>query len=53
VPDSDSIDIYNASNIDEILDFLSKPITCCRYCMPNDDELIDWKVSKKEIEEWS
>ena len=53
VPDSDSIDIYNAANIDEILDFLSKPITCCRYCMPNDDELIDWKVSKKEIEEWS
>ena len=53
ISENDSIDIYSTDSIDEILSFLSKPIPCCRYCMPNDDELIDWRVSEKDIEEWS
>lgn len=53
IPESDSISIYDVNNIEEIFEFISKPVSCCRYCMPESDELIDWRVSKKEIEEWS
>jgi len=50
--DSNSIDIYKASSIDEIVDFLNKPIPCCRYCLPNQEETIQWGISKKELGEW-
>lgn len=47
-----SIDIYKAKSIDEIVDFLNRPIPCCRYCLPNQEEKIQWGVSKREISEW-
>lgn len=53
IPESDSIDIYKVDSLDEILDFLSKPISTCRYCLPDEEEVIEWKVSKKQIYEWS
>lgn len=53
IPESDSINIYEAKDISEILEFLSKPISACRYCLPDKDEIIEWKVSNKQIEEWS
>ena len=53
IPESDSISIYECDDINEILRFLSKSVSCCRYCLPDKDELIDWEVSKKDIEEWS
>lgn len=53
IPESDSISIYQAKDISEILEFLSKPISACRYCLPDKDEIIEWKVSNKQIEEWS
>lgn len=53
VPQSDSISIYEHDDINDILRFLAKPISCCRYCLPDKDELINWEVSKKNIEEWS
>jgi hypothetical protein len=50
---ADFIDIYKAKNIDEIFNFLCKPIPFCRYCKLLDWEIgIAWGVSKKEIYEW-
>lgn len=50
--EQNSIDIYKAKNIDEIIEFLNKPIPCCKYCLPNKEEQIEWGVSKKDINEW-
>ena len=49
VPTTDSINIYKTECLDEILEFLAKPISTCRYCIPDGDEQIEWKVSKKDI----
>ena len=50
----DSIDIYQASSAEEILEFLAKPIPFCRYCRR--DLMIDdipWRQSKRELSEWT
>jgi MoaA/NifB/PqqE/SkfB family radical SAM enzyme len=53
VTEHDYIDIYKASNLDEILDFLCKPVPFCRYCNINKTLFdIEWSVSKKNISEW-
>lgn len=49
---SDYIDIHKAKSLDEIMDFLRKPIPFCRYCLPNNAEQIHWGLSSKKIEEW-
>jgi hypothetical protein len=52
--EADSIDIYKAKNIDEILDFLRRPIPFCRYC--NWRKIVvytPWHTSKKDIAEWT
>lgn len=47
------IDIHKASSMEEILDFLAKPIPFCRYCNVKGRTFDNpWAVSKKEIEEW-
>jgi MoaA/NifB/PqqE/SkfB family radical SAM enzyme len=53
--DTDSIDIYKAKDIDEILDFLRRPIPFCRYCDWENTEMykMQWHTSKKEISEWT
>jgi organic radical activating enzyme len=49
----DYIDIYKAKNIDEIFDFLCKPMPFCRYCKIKQWEVgTAWRVSKKDISEW-
>lgn len=50
VTSKDYIDIYKAKNVDEILEFLSKPIPFCKYC--KDWEKTEWGISKKERSEW-
>jgi MoaA/NifB/PqqE/SkfB family radical SAM enzyme len=46
--EKDSIDIYKAKSIDEILDFLCKPIPFCRYCnWKKCQTQIPWRISKK------
>jgi len=50
VTENDCIDIYKAKNIDEILDFLCKPIPFCKYC--GKACLTEWGISKKERKEW-
>jgi organic radical activating enzyme len=50
---NDYIDIYSAKNIEEIYEFLSKPIPFCRYCKIRQSEYgINWGISKKDIHEW-
>jgi MoaA/NifB/PqqE/SkfB family radical SAM enzyme len=54
VREEDYIDIYKAKNIDEIFDFLCKPVPFCRYCnIKATINEIEWGVSKREISEWS
>jgi MoaA/NifB/PqqE/SkfB family radical SAM enzyme len=53
VTESDYIDIYQINSIEEILNFLCKPVPFCRYC--NLKQVIwdrEWGVSKKQITEW-
>ena len=50
----DSIDIYEATSIEQILEFLSHPIPFCRYCKINaDNKDYTWDQSKNDIEEWT
>jgi len=54
VSDADSIDIYKATCIQEILDFLARPIPFCRYCSvvrePNEHI---WQISERKMAEWT
>jgi MoaA/NifB/PqqE/SkfB family radical SAM enzyme len=50
---NDYIDIYKAKNMQEILEFLAKPIPFCKYCNANKRTYdSSWHVSKREIGEW-
>jgi hypothetical protein len=54
VDENDSIDIYKAETKNEILEKLAKPVSFCKYCdIKNTDFGIEWRVSKKEITEWT
>lgn len=54
ISESDYIDIYQAKNVREILEFLCKPVPFCRYCNTNKYENgLAWGISKKEISEWT
>jgi organic radical activating enzyme len=54
VSDKDYIDIYEAKNINEILEFLSKPIPFCRYCAVSKwTSNNKWELSKCDISEWT
>lgn len=49
----DGIDIYKATNIKEILEFLAKPIPFCKYCkVKGRTQGNPYGISKREIEEW-
>jgi len=53
VCDKDCIDIYKVNGLDEILEFLCKPVPFCRYCDVDKWEYgFDWAVSRKNISEW-
>jgi hypothetical protein len=51
--EKDSIDIYKAKNIKQILKNLAKPISACRYCNVFGFYTVPWKRSRKEITEWA
>jgi len=54
VTEKDYIDIYKVKNIEEILEFVSKPMPFCRYC---NRKGIIWDIgfgiSRKDITEWT
>ena len=53
VTNKDYIDIYKVKNINEILEFLAKPIPFCKYCNVNARKFdLKWKTTKRNIEEW-
>jgi len=54
VSENDYLDIYKVKTIDEILEFICKPMPFCRYC--NRKGIIwdiGYGVSKKDISEWT
>ena len=52
--ENDSIDIYKAKDINEILEFLNKPVSFCRYCdIKQISYMNKWHISKKDIKEWT
>jgi MoaA/NifB/PqqE/SkfB family radical SAM enzyme len=54
VTQDDYMDIHKAKNIDEILDFLCRPMPFCRFCNQRGIILdIGYGVSQKEISEWT
>ena len=52
VNENDYINIYTAKSMDEILDFLCKPVPFCRYCNIKKQGKTEWSISKKERGEW-
>lgn len=47
------IDIYEAKSLQEILDFLARPIPFCRFCKINaDTQIYPWQKTRKEKSEW-
>jgi len=53
VSENDYIDIHAVNNIEEIFDFLCKPMPFCRYCNTKEPVYgINWEKSKKEMSEW-
>jgi hypothetical protein len=48
---TDFMDIYKAKNMDEILEFISRPVPFCRYCTLKYTPL-KWGLSQKAISEW-
>jgi MoaA/NifB/PqqE/SkfB family radical SAM enzyme len=54
ISSGDYLNINKAENIDEILNFVSKPAPFCRYCnIKGTIWDIGYGVSKKEISEWT
>lgn len=50
---SDGIDIYSVTTWMDIAEFLSKPISMCKYCdRTRSVSGIEWGQSKKNISEW-
>lgn len=54
VDDNDGIDIYQAKDSHEILEFLARPIPFCRYCRVHERTYDNkWEFSKLKKEEWT
>lgn len=52
ITSEDSIDIYKANNVKEILDFLARPKSVCRYCDVNRYYEMPWKMTERKMNEW-
>jgi MoaA/NifB/PqqE/SkfB family radical SAM enzyme len=48
----DYIDIYEVTDISQVLQFLCQPIPFCRYCKTKEIKYVNWGYSRKSIEEW-
>lgn len=54
VTNMDSIDIYKAKDMQEIIDFLRRPIPLCRFCKSIGEKIIGkWRKTEKSISEWT
>ncbi|MDR2410566.1 MAG: hypothetical protein LBE13_20985, partial [Bacteroidales bacterium] len=53
VTEKDYIDIYKSESVDEVLNFLSKPVPFCRFCNINGlTRGHKWDISQKKLSEW-
>jgi uncharacterized radical SAM superfamily Fe-S cluster-containing enzyme len=51
---ADSIDIYKAQSMQEIVDFVNRPIPLCRYCKSMGEEIVGgWRKTENKISEWT
>jgi hypothetical protein len=51
---NDYIELDKVNNIEEIYDFLCQPKPFCRYCKRKEAKTgLQWRISKKEIGEWT
>lgn len=49
-----SIDIYKAKDLDEILAFLARPIPFCRFCnIDAESRRFQWETTKAQMSEWT
>jgi len=54
IKEEDGIDINKTKSIKEILRFLTRPVSFCRYCdIKRMSYGHKWEISKKNIEEWT
>ena len=55
IMNKDSINIYKAKSMKDILNFLAKPIPFCKYCNVKERKFggRKWKQGKREISEWT
>lgn len=51
--EKDYIDIYKIDKLEDIMNFLTKPIPFCRYCNTPAIKETDWGISKGDIAEWT
>ena len=52
--DRDSLDIYKIKDKEELYDFITAPVPCCKYCdIKNQVFDVKWGHSKKNIKEWT
>lgn len=49
----DYVDIYKETSMRDVLKKLNLPHPFCKYCCPNDSEIIEWCMSKNELTEWA
>ena len=54
VGDKNCINIYEAKNVEEILEFLKRPIPFCNHCnIEGYTYGLKWNVSERDIKEWT
>lgn len=54
VSEHDYIDLFKAQSIDEVYDFMCRPVPFCRYCKTKEMSFgIKWTVSSGAISEWT
>jgi len=51
VMDNDAINIFDDISCSEIIDFISRPIPMCRWCISR-RPFVPWARSKRDINEW-
>jgi hypothetical protein len=53
VNENDIIDIYKVKTKEEIFERLTKSVSFCKYCNIKETDFgIEWRISKKELNEW-
>lgn len=52
ISEKDYLEIDKIKSLEEIMNFLARPIPFCRYCRPKAFYVEKWGVSKKDISEW-